>query len=221
MKLLKCLVTFVVILLSNNSFSLEKTDLEKRFHVKISTDVIEVAKKIEACRFAPATHHQVRIMLPLLQSFLSKYKKNVIANNLKTVYLVGQVAVGNTLIGGTYSLKGRFIALSAYMDLEYFAHHEFSSLLIKKYYNYEEQWVLYNGVGYTGYTNYKAMKANKNLRKEGFLFDYSRVSFEEDFNVLAGFYLYKPSWIHSIGSKNKKILYKVRLLEKFYKNLSR
>jgi hypothetical protein len=164
--------------------------------------------------------HQLNLILPLLEKFLQCYPLDILSKNLRKIYLVDEAYIHGHRVAGTYRMRDKAIILAAYFELDYYAHHEFSSLLMRNYYNYEQVWTSYNKMGYVHHTEFKEMSGNKKLRDAGFLFDYSQVSFEEDFNVLAGYYFDEPKWLLEMSKAYPRILAKVKIIKKFYNKLS-
>jgi len=155
----------------------------------------------------------------MLKKFLRCYRPAILKRNLNKIFLLGQIYVGDTEISGTYSLSNKAIVLAAWEDMLYFAHHEFSSILMGVYPLDRESWQRYNGAAYIHWTNYKKMKKSRRLRQLGFYYDYSQVSFEEDFNVLAGMALAKPRHTARMIKPYSRIGGKIAIVKKFYKNI--
>jgi len=63
----------------------------------------------------------------------------------------------------------------------------------------------------------------RHLQKDGFLYEYNKVSFENDFNVLSGFYLsnYLKGDLRVASNRHWRIKNKYKSLREFYKPLLR
>ena len=193
-KLCSCLLFVIITLFSINTHASSTDRLEQKYGIEISFDAPRAEKNINIfdMRMVPPTFLQKSVMISLLEEFLKCYKTNVLKRNLRKIFLVGKIYLGTAEISGTYSFSNKVIVLAAWHELVYFAHHEFSSILMRIYRLDRDLWQKYNGASYTYWTNHAEMKKSHRVRQLGFYYDYSQVSFEEDFNVLAGMALANP-----------------------------
>lgn len=105
-----------------------------------------------------------------------------------------------TWLRGTYNFSDRtiFVKIDENKDADYLLHHEFSSILIKVYgASFEQKWRSINVEDYTG--NYELDNNNsfvhlRDLHKKGWYRDYSKSSFENDFNIITGHYF--TDWLN-------------------------
>jgi len=126
---------------------------------------------------------------------------------------------------GSYNFSDRtiFVKIDENADAEYLLHHEFSSILIKTYgASFEQKWRSINVEGYT--SNYKLENNNsfvhlRALHKKGWYRDYSKSSFENDFNIIVGHYF--TNWLNvklmTSSLFHSKIKNKISLMKRWYK----
>ncbi len=192
--------------------------LERVYGIDISLDPGRARRTVGGIGVTKATPYQVGLMVPLLERFLKCYEPTLLKRNLRKIFLVGTVSIGGVQVGATYSLDHGAVVLAAWEEFTYFAHHEFSSLLMHVYPVNKRLWRSYNGAPYTHQTEYRRMKKSRRLRRLGFYYDYSQVSFEEDFNVLAGMALAKPRATAAEAKKYPRIDGKLHIIRKYYKD---
>ena len=221
MKLCSCLLFIVITLFSANTHASSIDRLEQEYGVEISYNTRQAEKyvNISDMHMVYPTSHQKSVMISLLEEFLKCYKTNVLKRNLRKIFLVGKIYLGDAEISGTYSFSNKVIVLAAWRELVYFAHHEFSSILMRVYRLDKNLWQKYNGASYTYWTNYREMKKSHEKRQLGFYYDYSQVSFEEDFNVLAGMALAKPHLTAEAIKPYSRLQGKLAIVKRFYKNI--
>jgi len=213
-----CLLFIITTLFSINTYASSVDRLERKYGIEISFD----ARQASALLSTPtesATQAQRDIMLPLLERFLKCYKPRFLKQNLRKIFMVGVLSLDGVSVGGSYSPYHKIIVLGAWHELTYFAHHEFSSLLMRVLPLDRQAWYRYNGAPYTNWTDFRKMKKNHRLRQLGFYYDYSQVSFEEDFNVLAGMALAKPHLTAEAIKPYSRLQGKLAIVKRFYKNI--
>jgi len=211
----------VVILFSIDAHASTAESLKRQYGIEISFDDRLAEKTVNTyqTRMTHAAFYHKPLMLAMVEKFLKCYHPHVLKDNLNKIFLVGKIYVGQTEISGTYSARHKAIVLAAWEELVYFAHHEFSSILIQRNPPDKELWGKYNGAPYTHWTDYKPMKKSTRARELGFYYHYSQVSFEEDFNVLAGMALAKPYATERAIRPYARIRGKFAIVKKFYKNI--
>lgn len=212
---------FIVLLFPLNAAATTAESLKRQYGIEISFDhnTAQQAVNTYQTRMTPSQSHHGPLMLTMLETFLKCYRGNVLKNNLNKIFLVGKIYVGDTEISATYSPHHKVIVLAAWQELVYFAHHEFSSILIQSGFPYKELWMEYNGAPYKHWTNYRPMKKSVRTRKLGFYYHYSQVSFEEDFNVLAGMALSSPAATEEAVRPYSRIRGKLAIVKRFYRNI--
>ncbi|MBA4293391.1 hypothetical protein C0431_10530 [bacterium] len=141
--------------------------------------------------------------LKTVQSALTKYPQAVIESNLKTVHVTRSLSFYGLNYGGTNSsdavyltlMPGRRLTTFSHLFLERTFHHEFSSILLRNYWNQfpEKDWnqALPAEFKYRGNGTQSVREGTASTRYSdqynslGFLAEYSTSSLEEDFNMLA------------------------------------
>ena len=221
---MKCLKAVFLIIFICNAFPCHAQsikELEKKYGIQISTNHEEAFEKMQiySLHLTAVSSHQRKIMISLLSESLKCYKPSILKRNLKKIYLVNNIYAGKYEIAGTYSAEKKIIVLAAWKRLGYFFHHEFSSLLLLQDSGFKERWIKYNKLPYLHESDFSNMKSSHSLRKAGFYYDYSQVSFEEDFNVLAGMLLVNPRGTEQKSARYSRILKKIAIIKRFYKNI--
>jgi len=209
------IIAFVLIFL----YSLNCYSGTQKFSHLISLDAQEAKRDLIYYDFEPIKNWHAKPYLNVLKKFLSCYRADVIKNNIRKIYIVNRVYVNGKEIGAAYAAWNKTIVTSASPDMLYYLHHEFSSLLIYANSGLRTAWYKYNGAPYIHSTQFKMMSADHKLRKLGFYYDYSQVSFEEDFNVLAGMFLSQPSVVLREVKMYPRLKGKIKLIKRFYKNI--
>lgn len=199
-------------------------------------------------RVDPAGRDQAREIL--LRAF-AKYPDRVLRENLGGVYVVGSLKFYGVAYGGTYMANARRIVL-VYRDtfdevgFEQRFHHEFSSILLKRYQaSFDEaRWTLGNPEGFayraegiieeqsgdrseatrvleeeqqrTGGSGSSLLQLNPKLMAEGFLTAYNRVSVEQDVNETAA-HLFTNDDLWTYARRFPLLDQKVDVLIDFYR----
>ena len=159
-------------------------------------------KKINPIATSVAMEKEARLNA-ITETALNKYSVKVLSKNLRRVYILRTMMFFGLEYGGTYHKRKVYITDNGvdrgYTDkyIEGTFHHEFSSIILKKYYNKfdEAAWFSANPKGFTyGDGGMEALKTEQSslaidssLVKQGFLNEYSLASLEEDFNCFAEF----------------------------------
>ena len=171
----------------------------------------------------------------ILKIALDKYSKNVLDENLRKVYLLGDLNFYGVAYGGTYYDKSVFMViksdLEGYTDayVEKTFHHEFSSILFYKYKSDfdEEHWVGANALefkyGNGGLEAIKSgntsLKFDEQCNKLGLLNEYSKASVEEDFNEMEGNLFLSSKEFWEVVDKYDRIKKKIKLMIEFYNKI--
>ena len=162
--------------------------------------------------------------------FLNKYKSKIIKKYLNKIVLCNKLSrYGLSWIRGTYDIDKKiiFLEIDEHNDTLYLLHHEFSSILLLSLKGLNtNKWKSYNKEGYIENWRHINMnwKVDSRLQEKGFLFPYSQQSLEDDFNVMAGFYLpnvFSYNQDLKDARKHYRINEKYLLLKDFYKGLLR
>ena len=166
-----------------------------------------------------------------LRLFLKKYKRSTLNQNLSKI--IACKVLSRSIYKwyrGTYDETNNiiYVEVGGYAnDTEYLLHHEFSSLLLynspQKRKLLRHQWIAWSNKIYNLDHNKRDWVVKRMLQKDGFLYEYNKVSFENDFNVLSGFYLsnYLKGDLRVASNKHWRIKNKYKSLREFYKPLVR
>ena len=164
-----------------------------------------------------------------LKLFLKKYKQAVISRNLTKVVACKKLTRGHyNWYRGTYVISQNTIYVEIggnIDDTEYLLHHEFSSLLLHahphKAQKMKIKWISWSNKNYNLDHNKRDWILKKSLQKNGFLYEYNKVSFENDFNVLSAFYMsfYLRHKLTRARQKHWRLQKKYEMLHKFYQPL--
>ncbi|RLD81289.1 MAG: hypothetical protein DRJ15_04775 [Bacteroidetes bacterium] len=170
--------------------------------------------------------------LEILNTSLGKYPPLVLKKNLKRIYVLKKLYFFGLEYGGTYYKKEIFLTNngkeSGYTDqyIEGTFHHEFSSVLIKRYGRFlnTEGWLEANPDGFSyGDGGVEALRKNTTglkldtaLFDKGFLNEYSLSSFEEDLNCYAEYIFRNDPGFWQAWELSEAIRRKTAILISFY-----
>ncbi len=169
--------------------------------------------------------------LGVIEKFLRAYPRNLIRKNLTAVALCRDLGFYN--LNEYYSgavLKRQKMILVEYfghpMEMDDTLHHEFSSLLLKKYMHLFPRSKWHKNSGRYTNTPYRSVhgdvwRSNAGLREQGFLHAISKNNFEDDFNVFASAYFVQPKRLWRIVRKYPRLRKKYEIVKSFYKTLAR
>lgn len=137
----------------------------------------------------------------ILSRVMEKYPAEVLARNIEVVYVLHRLTYKGISAGGTNSCRNIYIvnrgSCEGYTEkwIERTFHAEFSSILLRNYPQYldREAWEQANAgsfnYGVSGVQCVKQKQARKvfdpSLHRDGFLYQYARSTFENDFNSIA------------------------------------
>lgn len=173
--------------------------------------------------------------LKLLQRALAKYPAAVLKDNLRKVHILGRLEYSGVPTGGTNSRTVVYVVNNGearYTDraIEGIFHAEFSSILLRNHSRLidKEQWQQLNPPGFTylgtgGVNAIKQQKASQKLdalmHAEGFLHQYAKADFEDDFNSLAARLLIGDADLWRLINEHPKLQAKAALVMDFYHKL--
>lgn len=212
-----------------------KTDIEQTYGIEVEFDNIEFTKYL--VKSVVANPHKIspklreKTLKALLRD-LKKYKSIIIRSNIKKVNIVESLAINGRKVAGTLDSTVRYL----YLDRRYLGgssmyktvfHHEFSSLLIFKYYKekFHKQWLKTNPKNFSYFTEYNKgsvldsdtdLLGSHEVFKEGFVAGYGKADFEEDFNTYFQLLLGNPVRLANLEVKYPLIRKKAELLREFY-----
>ncbi|MFL5752385.1 MAG: hypothetical protein ACJ76F_03185 [Bacteroidia bacterium] len=166
---------------------------------------------------------------------LSKYPVPVLTKNLKKIYIVHSIQFYGQTFGGTNSNDRVYVGNKGvemgYTDeyLEQTFHHEFSSVLLRKYPSFfdQENWKAANSEDFSyGKGGVAALKSGESdqdfdstLNKQGILCQYGKASVEEDFNTFAENLFLSSDNFWDIIARYERLNKKAQLIINFYKKL--
>ena len=169
-------------------------------------------------------------MKQIIVDFLSSYSTKFINTNLDEVYLLKGMYFYYEIYGGTYFKKRIYIVNDGTYEDRMLAnlHHEFSSILLKRYSNLFpfKEWYginesefkyLGNGIEMLGQSDLDDQ--SDELLSSGFLSKYATSSLENDFNVFAQWIFTKPNELSELCTNHEKINEKHKLVMTFYNQI--
>ena len=169
------------------------------------------------------------ILLPII---FSKYPEIIIKKDIKNIKLAHSltlfgVSYGGTSIGNTLYLTSLGYS-NGYTDsyIEELFHHEFSSVLMRKYKFNAQKFSSYNPHGFKyaqnvddilrAITQDTSTTGNDTLYKNGFLTRYSMSTLENDVNVYAEAIFTKPKYLRNLINNYPVINKKYLVMKQFY-----
>ena len=170
--------------------------------------------------------------IPSIGLFAKSYKKGTLDKYLTQIRVCSVITLdGMDWVSGTYDTDKKIIYLktAGRTDIEYILHHEFSSIVLNNNRNINQKRALlqkfikfndgnYRGVGRSHQSNW--MDENPAYQKRGFIVPYAQTNFENDFNMIVSYL--KTSYLSystKKARKFKRLNYKFKAVEEFYKNL--
>jgi hypothetical protein len=164
-----------------------------------------------------------------LRLFINKYKKTTLSRHLNKIVACKKLARSiYDWYRGTYveDKNVMYVEVGGSLnDTEYILHHEFSSLLLynngTKRKALQRQWDQWSNKDYNLDHNKRDWAVKRDLQRDGFLYEYSKLSFENDFNVMAAFYMsnYLKYNLRVASNKHWRIKNKYKTLREFYRPL--
>ena len=172
----------------------------------------------------------------IVKRALGKYPADVLRNNLKNVYVVGDLSFLGISASGSYSKDAIYVVNkgtnTAYTDryIEETIHHEFSSILFNNYEFPEEEWKACNPENFTYLSTSEggvlavqqgkdSLKGTPELYHKGFLSEYSMSELEEDLNVFSERVMYDPRRFRIFMEIYPEIEKKFKIWIKFYNKI--
>ena len=170
------------------------------------------------------------IVFDSIREFSAAYPKELLNKYLRGVFLLSNLNCSGKPYGGTYAEKSIYLNVYDYTAkswLDKALHHEFSSVLVNA-----TRFSFYTFAGISGYSNYNpsiekdCLATAKNCRiirddllEKGFLNDYGRTSYENDFNVYAEALFTDHSHLRYLAREYPIINKKYQVIKKFYNDL--
>ncbi len=161
-----------------------------------------------------------------IKRFLAKYKKKVIKENLRNIFVCRTLMFHGNKYAGTYIGRNLYIDNN---DPQFHLHHEFSSILMRNskyrfpYRTWENLRSMYGNTGVSVFMERKmpAYKQSVKLFRRGFYIAYARSNLENDFNVIAEYYMTERTKLRQISSKYPRLKAKYEIVDKMYKRIVR
>lgn len=179
----------------------------------------------------PSTKPSIRdTIIERINKFDNVYNRSFIDQYLKNIYVCKDLIVDDMeWYRGTYLVNQKAIFIevddASYNDTEFVLHHELSSIVFFRFFSEPQQkeWKRNNNFVYQWYVinnDEPDWIPEERLQKNGALFRYSTTDFENDFNVMAGYYLTPAlrSVLDGASEKYDRIKNKKEIIEKIYKD---
>lgn len=185
------------------------------------------------CEAQQADLADVKRMLPIIEEFASVYSSDLIAHNLKDIYLLSDLECYGNPYGGTYYTSSLYISLGSKEQgyttefLSAMLHGEFSSILMGNYTFPYGAWAAVNKADFvytdnaTQVVGEPAMyNQTKALFRGGFLWQYSTTSLENDFNDIASWLFTHQAELCDLRRQYPRIEKKANLAIDFYQSVN-
>jgi len=168
---------------------------------------------------------------------LAKYPREMLNNNLRTVYVLNSISFYGVPYGGTSSTKKKAVYLTDDPQfgkddefLESLFHHEFAHLLYHQYSQYlsKKKWKASNPVGFRYgnggveaiRTGDSSMEYDSLLNAKGFLNSYCQSSLDEDFHVFSQNLFNGGKKFWNVVDHYEKIREKMHMAVNFYNEIN-
>jgi hypothetical protein len=178
---------------------------------------------------------QLQRGIDLVSKAIEKYDKDILAKNLKKIYLFKNINFYGVNYGGTNSNDAVYMTIQAnhsgYTDtyIESTFHHELSSIFLRNYPSCfkKKSWLKVNGKDFEyGKGGMEAIKAGEvsfqyeaKYHERGFLNQYGVSALEEDFNTFSQDYMMGEEKLTKAAQKYPLVRKKLNLIKKFYRCL--
>lgn len=172
---------------------------------------------------------EIRRALPIVRIFLLNYPERILRRHLSDIYLLRDLKMAGGGWGGTYYENGIYINCNSSQRFMLSAmFHEISSMLLKQYRFPKRAWLSINGSEgrYVGASHFadgrnKGSSSSKQGLKMGFITNYARSNFENDFNEMSEFLFTRYYQLSRLGKEYPKIGEKMELAIDFYKRIDK
>ena len=168
----------------------------------------------------------------IIETFVSRYPKQVIKENLQRIYLVSDLQFFGKSYGATYTGRSIYLrtrnagAKFSAAFLRARLHSEFSSILMKRHKFPSDEWSKLNPADfeYTGsgveVLGQKGLYGQTDpLLEKGFLVRYSQSSMENDFNMISDWLFTRREELDRLCEKHAVLNSKCKLAIEFYEGL--
>jgi len=227
--------------LDNVSLAKKKENLEREYGVKIitsaGTEAIPEFWQLppSSGQAMPAKSDAIKLMLLAIEEALKLYPIEIIKNDIKSIYVFDYLEFyglryAGTVFGDSLYLVSNGKSVMNKRYLETLFHHEFSSILFRKYNFPKDKWIGNNPVNFSyaksknqvlnSIKNYNNVDGNEELYKAGFLAKYGQTSIEEDFNLYSETAFSEPGRLKKLSEKYPAIRMKMEIIKQFYLDIS-
>jgi len=227
--------------IDNVSLVKKKEFLERNYGVKVitsaGTEAIPDFWQLppSSGKAMPAKPRAIKHMLLAIEHALKLYPIEIIKNNIKSIYVFDHLEFyGLRYAGSVFGDSLYFVSNgSSVMNIRYLEtlfHHEFSSILFRKYNFPKDKWIENNPVNFSyakskkqvlnSIKNYSNVNGNEELYKAGFLAKYGQTSIEEDFNLYSETAFSEPGRLKQLSEKYPAIRIKMEIIKQFYLGIS-
>lgn len=222
----KLVLGFVLFLLSAVAMAQDSLVMSKIIYYNgkgIIFPTAWLAKKVNAKATAADIEKFSQDTAAVITAF-NKYPSRILKEELGLVYIIGRLRFGGQYFTGTNSAENIYIASEANSEIEKTFHHEFSSILLRKYSDilFEMKWKAESPELRSG-SSAAAVKAglysigfDEKLLEKGYLSSYSLSNWENDFNMYAENIFAGGRAFWKIADSHPKVLGKTRMIIKFY-----
>lgn len=222
----KLVFGFVLILLSGAVMAQDSLIMSKIIYYegkKVIFPGAWLTKKINAKATVAGIEKFSQDTVAVITAF-NKYPSRVLEQELGLVYIIGKLRFSGQYFTGTNSAENIYIASVGNSEIEKTFHHEFSSILLRKYSDilFEMKWKEKSPELRSG-SSAAAVKAglysiefDEKLLEKGYLSPYSLSNWENDFNMYAENIFAGDKAFWKIVDHYPMVLEKTRLVIKFY-----
>lgn len=220
------------------SFQKDAKQIEKKYLIEIVYEQIKFPKHWHNPRlnvkYKKVGH---RDMLPALDSikyFLHEYPKEVIISDLNEINIMGDFSIYGKPFGASYFWKSIYLKYSTFDgdDVKFATrvlHHEFSSILMKKYFFPRKRWIRCNSGKYHSNnqgldmleTGGDGRDEHHKLLYQGFLTSYGSSDYQNDVNLYAEYLFAEPKRLVAHSKKYISVRCKKKIIENFYCKISK
>ena len=201
-----------------------------------SSVVFKIKDGEATVKVKPLSHGQFLNYIKILQKALAKYPQSLIKQSLSDVYIGGPYTENDAIIVGMYTKNKIYLFYNHHngnnhdVFLEQTFHHEYSSILVKKYNFPAFDWLKLNPKGFSYIINPKKIDkymnsigkyaATKEMLKQGVVTSYGMVNAENDINTYVETIFTQPNKMKKYISTYPVIARKYQMLKKFYLSIS-
>lgn len=217
------------------AFSFEKDikQIEERYLISVAYEQIQFPNYWHNPRFnvqyKKVRHNDMPLVLNSIKFFLHGYPKKVIVSDLNEINIMGDFSIYGKPFGASYFSKSIYLKYSTLDgdDVRFATrvlHHEFSSILMKKYLFPKKAWERCNSGKYRSKNQGLDMlnvvgdgrDEHHKLLQQGFLTSYGSSDFQNDVNIYAEYIFVESRRLRQHSKKYTSIKCKKKIIEKFY-----